>query len=296
MLKYFLLLFCMSAISFAGPKILIVTAHPDDESACAASVFKLTHDLAAKVDILLVTNGEGGYKYSVLAEDLYDLPLTKELVGREYLPSIRKKELMAGGKYIGIRNYYFLDQKDTEYTLNPDSVLNIVWDTSLVLKRIQQVHSKNNYDYVFVLLPTESTHGHHKAATILALQAIRNMSQNMRPVIVGFSVVDSISINPEPFKGLSSYPLTSIASGLPIAGFNRNQKFGFNNRLDYSIIVNWLIAEHKSQGAMQLGVGKGDIEYWWNFDINGSESTKKIQALVDTMNATPYKIRVHNEQ
>ena len=38
-----------------------------------------------------------------------------------------------------------------------------------------------------------------------------------------------------------------------------------------SILVNWLIAEHKSQGTMQLGVNRGDYEEFWWFDMNDRE-------------------------
>lgn len=41
-------------------------AHPDDESFCTGTVYKLTHDYNAKVDLACITNGEGGYKYSTL--------------------------------------------------------------------------------------------------------------------------------------------------------------------------------------------------------------------------------------
>jgi LmbE family N-acetylglucosaminyl deacetylase len=163
----------------SGPKVLIVTAHPDDETAFAATIYKVTHDLNGLADILLVTNGEGGYKYSTLAEDIYGRELTDEQSGRKALPTIRKKELMAGGEYIGLRDYYFMDQKDTGYTLDADSVLNIVWDTSIVIRKIKELHGKNNYDYVFTLLPVQGTHGHHKAASILALRAVKSMESKM---------------------------------------------------------------------------------------------------------------------
>src|ERR1051326_1544551 len=44
----------------APPKVLIVIAHPDDESAFSATVYKITHELKGTVDLLMVTNGEGG--------------------------------------------------------------------------------------------------------------------------------------------------------------------------------------------------------------------------------------------
>ena len=71
------------------PHVLIVTAHPDDEISCSATVYKITHELKGVVDLALITNGEGGYKYSTLAEAYYNLELTDEKVGRENLPRIR---------------------------------------------------------------------------------------------------------------------------------------------------------------------------------------------------------------
>jgi LmbE family N-acetylglucosaminyl deacetylase len=90
-----------------GPKILVVTAHPDDETGMAATIYKVTHELNGTVDQCVITNGEGGYKYSTLAESYYNLELTDEKVGRENLPRIRKQELMNAGKIIGMNNIFF---------------------------------------------------------------------------------------------------------------------------------------------------------------------------------------------
>ncbi len=272
-----------------GPKILIVTAHPDDETAFAATIYKVTHDLNGFADILLVTNGEGGYKYSTLAEDIYGRELTDEQSGRKALPTIRKKELMAGGEYIGLRDYYFMDQKDTGYTLDADSVLNIVWDTSIVIRKINELHGKNKYDYVFTLLPVQGTHGHHKAASILALRAIRSIAAEVRPIIVGCSVTDSTKLIPDAFLGLPGFPETAMNSQLPIGHFNRLTPFGFQQKLNYQVIVNWLIAEHKSQGAMQLAMGKGQFEQFWDYAINGKAGKEKIDKLAELLRNTPLK-------
>lgn len=272
-----------------GPKILIVTAHPDDESAMAATVYKVTHDLNGIADILLVTNGEGGYKYSTLAEDIYGKELTDEEFGRRALPTIRKKELMSGCAYIGIRDFHFMDQQDTGYTLDADSVLNIVWDTSRVLERIKELQVKQKYDFVFTLLPTSNTHGHHKAASILALRAVKSMPMEQRPIIVGISVTDSTKPMPESFLGLTSYPETMMNEQLPIDYFNRLTPFGFQQKLNYQIIVNWLIAEHKSQGAMQLAMGKGQFEQFWDYALNGKSGKEQIMQLAESLRKTPLK-------
>ncbi|MEW6736272.1 MAG: hypothetical protein AB1489_33575, partial [Acidobacteriota bacterium] len=73
-------------------KVLIITAHPDDESTFAVTIYKITHEMKGKADIAIITNGEGGFKYSTFAEQVYTAELTDEKVGREYLPTIRKHE------------------------------------------------------------------------------------------------------------------------------------------------------------------------------------------------------------
>lgn len=287
--------FCVSYANALGPKILIVTAHPDDETAFAATIYKVTHDLNGIADILLVTNGEGGYKYSTLAEEVYHRSLTNEAEGRKSLPTIRKKELMSGGSYIGLRDYHFMDEQDTGFTLNPDSVLNIVWDTLRVIDKIRELQIKHEYDFVFTLLPVESTHGHHKAATILALRAITGMDVKNKPIIVGCSVTDTTTKNIDSFSGLSSYPLTTMRPILPLDHFDRLTSFGFQQKLNYTIIVNWLIAEHKSQGAMQLAMGKGHHEQFWNYAINPPMAEEAIRKFAQQLRATPFKGYQHEK-
>ena len=55
--------------------------------------------------------------------------------------------------------------------------------------------------------------------------------------------------------------------------------------LDYTIIVNWVIAEHKTQGTMQLGVNRGDVEEFWWFDMNDTarfdETTRLFRRLAE---------------
>lgn len=273
-------------------KVLIVNAHPDDESACAATVYKITRDLKGIVDIVLVTNGEGGYKYSTLAEDIYGMELTDEQVGREHLPTIRKKEMMAGGAIIGLRNYFFLDNLDHQYTLNADSVLQYVWNVTSIKQRLRSILQKGQYDYVFCLLPTEDTHGHHKSTTILALQTVQELpSTTKRPVVLGVSASKAGEIIP--FTGLQGYPITTISDGKPFVSFDRTKKFGFRDRLDYKIIVNWLIAEHKSQGTMQLFMNQGDVENFWFFDMNDSAARDRLLQLFQQLNTVTFRSRTY---
>jgi len=294
-LKYIILFLFITAntLTFSQitspPKVLIVTAHPDDETGCAATVYAITHHLKGKVDLALITNGEGGYKYSTLAEDIYGLELTEEKIGREYLPSIRKRELLSAGKIIGIRDYYFFDQKDNRYTLDEREVLDSIWDINLIKHRLKDIISKNQYDFVFCLIPVPETHGHHKAATILALNVIKEISENIKPVILAMSVSKKADSLKYSFSELKGYPETKLAEGIKPFVFDRTRKFSFKNALDYKVIVNWEIAEHKSQGTMQLAMNEGDFENFLYFDINGKNGIDKTRNLFESLAKDFYK-------
>lgn len=92
-----------------GPRVLIVDAHPDDEAAFAGVVYKINHDLHGTVDLVVITDGQGGYKYSTLAEPYYRLQLTDEKIGRKNLPAIRQGEMERAGKIIGLHHIYFFE-------------------------------------------------------------------------------------------------------------------------------------------------------------------------------------------
>ena len=173
--------------------MLAVVAHPDDETAFAASLYAVSHQLDGVVDVIVITNGEGGFKYSTLAESLYGAELTREEVGRTRLPAIRKAEMTSACELLGVRRLRFLDQRDHRYSTDEHEVLAPdagVWDLDLVRSRIGALLETGDYDFVFGLLPTPGTHGHHKAATILALEAVAALPEHARPVALGATVED----------------------------------------------------------------------------------------------------------
>jgi hypothetical protein len=49
-------------------KALLVVAHPDDEYAFAATAYRFVRELGGVAGQVVITNGEGGYRYSALAE------------------------------------------------------------------------------------------------------------------------------------------------------------------------------------------------------------------------------------
>lgn len=267
------------------PKILLVTAHPDDDVLFSSTVWKTTKLLGGTVDLALMTNGEGGYRYSTLGNFVYGLELDNEEVGRAYLPGIRKKELMAGGDIMGIRNYFFFDQPDFYYTLDVEESLD-KWDTEPILDRLEKVFINGEYDFLFILLPFDSFHGHHKAASVLALQAIERLPESERPNALHTFVRRGSEDAGVEFTELVGYPNTKAMEG-KIFEFDRNQTFGFKDRLNYNIISNWVAAEHKSQGTMQLLMqnATGIIEQYWYLEMNGESGLQKTTTYFDAVNS-----------
>lgn len=260
--------------------ILLVTAHPDDDALFSGTIYRLTHEHNARVDLALVTNGEGGYKYSTLGNEIYGLELDKEEVGREFLPGIRKMELMKGGEIVGLRNYFFLDEEDTEYTTDMNVVFESHWDTARVKQKYRDILRDNRYDYIFTLLPSETTHGHHKGSAILMMQVVDELPESDKPVLLSATIYDE-EFPKTTYKGFDGWPISEPMSDSAYVTFNRMQKFGHNDRLNYQIVANWVIAEHKSQGTMQLLMNRGKMEQYWFWGKNDPADFEKVKALFE---------------
>ena len=281
-----------------GPKVLAIVAHPDDETAFAGAMFKIRTHLGGACDILQITNGEGGFKYSSLGERVYGLELTEEAIGRKHLPSIRRREFLAGVGWIELRRAYFLNQTDNRYSRDPWEVMDPaagVWDLDLIARSIDRVLAEGDYDFVFVHRPVPTTHGHHQAASILALQAVERMAPEARPVVLAARTVQADQEREEAFIGLPDFPITSADPKGPTFDFDRRQGFGFKSRLDYGIVVNWLIAEHKSQGTMQLYMGRGDRERYSLFHLAPADAVARTRALFDRLAEPQFPGKTYGE-
>lgn len=267
------------------PKVLLVTAHPDDDALFSATIFKTTRLLNGEVDLALLTNGEGGFTYSTLGNYIYGKELDKEEVGREWLPGIRKKELMAGGDIVGIRNYFFLDQPDFEYTEDVSIPLE-KWNTDWAQMKLASIMENGDYDFLFLMLPYATTHGHHKASAVIALQALKTLPKDDRPIALEAFIRRGEDDPGVDFTQLEGYPETKVMPD-QVFEFNRNQTFGVNDRMNYNIIGNWVIAEHKSQGTMQLLMqsDKGVIEQYWYVELNGEQGLEKTARYFEAVNA-----------
>src|ERR1035441_4118772 len=229
-------------------RVLLVVAHPDDEYEVAGTVYRISKELSGTVDQVIITDGEAGYRYSSLATPYYGVDLTNEAVGRARLPGIRKEEARRAGRILGIRHQWFLNERDDRFSLDAGESLHRSWHEKRILRALQQRLSKGHYDFVFVLLPSAQTHGEHKAASILALEAIELLPAGQRPIVLGAQAGGG---DPTPYKSLSEYPLTAADSLNPQFHFDRNTRFGYQESLSYQIVVDWVIAEHKSPALFQ---------------------------------------------
>ena len=272
-------LFPTAAIAQAPvTRVLIVVAHPDDDTDFVGAVYKLTHVLGGKADLCIVTNGEGGFHYATLAEPIYGVKLTNESIGRKALPAIRKREARAGGAITGINKFFFLDQLDKAYTQDVHEVMKNQWDTALVRRQLAQILNDGHYDFVFVAEPTMTTHGAHQAASLMALAAVAAMPPAVRPVILATNTYKN-GTPPPVYAGRTDFPFAGSRPIDPPFEFDLAQPFGYQDQLDYRIIANWVIAEHKSQGIMQKYMNSFDTERFFLFAIDDDNAVARTKAL-----------------
>lgn len=269
----------------AGPKVLLVVAHPDDEYYCAAIVYRLTQELNGTVDQVVVTNGEGGFRYALLAERIYGHALTQERVGRARLPAIRRDEAVRAGRILGVRAHHFLDQPDVAFADDLTASIDVVWDRPLIERELDRLLETGGYDFVFTVLPTEDTHPHHRAAALLALERVARMHEATRPVVLGCTYRSSAA-DPDT-SVLPEHPRMRVLGGMPVFSFDRRHKFGFDAALDYAVVVHWMMAEYKSQGLFQTAYGVDDTEDLWYFRSNASGGLAKAASLFRRLRPAP---------
>jgi LmbE family N-acetylglucosaminyl deacetylase len=288
MKKLFNTIFCLlfSAIittAQTGPRVLVVNAHPDDETSFPIILYKITHELKGTVDLALITDGQGGFNGSELGSVYYKLNLTDSTIGRAELPRIRKKEMMEAGDIMGFRNYYFFDQRDDYYNLNPvPYVSGQNWDVPFIEKKLDQILTAQPYDFVITMLPYAGQHGHHKTAVIMALRALKRYKGNHKPVILaGSTYTDE---KPEDFTMLEGFPETTMKKNAPSFYLDVATHFGKGKQVSYKVIAQWVIAAYKSQGDMQENpLYKGDKETFRLFDINDDAAIQKTTQLFDQL-------------
>ncbi|GAA4454714.1 hypothetical protein GCM10023189_21550 [Nibrella saemangeumensis] len=280
------LLFCLPVLAQTGPKVLIVTAHPDDETVFPVTVFKITRELKGSADLALVTDASGGFN-GMLASKYYGMNMLDSVIGRKHLPLIRKKEMMRAGEVMGIGNFFFLDQRDDFYNRDPKPYLSGQrWDAALVARRLDEILSRGNYDYVFCMVPHDGQHAHHKAASILALRAVQQMT-GRKPIVLGGQAMNKGYTFR--FAELEGFPETRILASAPVFEYDRSRTFGEDNKHSYMIVADWVKAEHKSQsGDMNSSMHRGDLETFWYFALNGEAGITQVRQLFDALKTSGF--------
>lgn len=265
----------------AEPRVLAVIAHPDDETAFAASLYVAARHVKGRCEVLVVTNGEGGFKYSGLAASLYAMDLTDEKVGRARLPKLRRYEMSQSALILGISRLEMLGERDHRYTTDEDEVLGPdadAWDLARVRGRLDAYLVEFRPQFVLTLLPSEGTHGHHKAATLLALEAVARMQPDERPVVLGATVESGDEVSTYPSEGLAGHPLSATV-GEPLA-FDRRKPLGYRGAVDWHVPVDWVIAAHKSQGTLSMRSGQGDREVFRVFAGGPADAHARAAKLI----------------
>jgi N-acetylglucosamine malate deacetylase 2 len=284
-----LLLFSLSVFA-QGPRVLIVTAHPDDETMFPATIFKITRELKGSVDLALITDGSGGYN-GLVASTYYGKNLTDSATGRDALPLLRKKELLCSGEVMGIRNFYFFDQLDDFYQIDPKPFFEGKrWDMAFCEKKLKAILEAGNYDYVICLVPSAEQHAHHKTASILAIRAVQKLNLPKKPIILGGKALTKNYTFK--FESLPDYPETKISTNAPVFYFDRSFGFGEDNKHSYMIVADWVKACHKSQsGDMNSSMHKGDLETFWYFAINPEKSIDQTAMFFEKIRNTGFKTK-----
>ena len=179
---------------------------------------------------------------------------------------------------MAILRHHFLDQRDSGFASDAAAAPSGNWDRPAVLAFLTGLLQRERYDAIFTLLPTADTHGHHRAATLLALEAAATLPEDRRPLLLAADP-RAASSPAERYEPVPGQPLFRTVDEMPSFVFNRNASFGYRDALNYQIVVNWFIAEHKSQGLFQTDSGKHQLEQFWLFEASGRDAEVRVREL-----------------
>lgn len=273
------------------PAVLIVVAHPDDELVAAGLTYLHGACAGGAVDVVTVTDGQGGFKYATFAERVTGLELTREEVGRRELPALRREEQLRGLAVLGARRLVRLGQPDHRYTQDRDEVLAAdagVWDLPYIRRRLDELLEEGGHDFVVTLSPTATTHGHHQAATILAAEAAARRAPGTRPVVlccqVEVAAGEGVGVPPVVLEG---EPLARLRPGASAFTLDRTRGFGHRDRLNLKAVAAVAVAQHLSQGTMLGYVGRGDLEEYWILDASPPDAVERCRSFFEGLAREP---------
>jgi len=266
------------------PKVLVVTAHPDDETGFSVTMFKIAREMKGVVDMAVMTDGGGGFADAQLGSIYYGVNLLDSVTARTHLPLIRKEEIATAARIMGVRNIYFMEQPDDFYSTDIRPYISgRNWEIPYVEHRLDKLLQERGYDFVITMLPHMGQHGHHKTSAVLALRAVQRFKGPAKPIIIAGSPMRN-DAKPTEFTQLEGYPETKISADAPMFKLDRAFRFKENDKVSYKIVADWVISAYKSQGAIQEnGIHRTDFELYRYYELNDPAGIPKVKKLFDDL-------------
>jgi len=169
--------------------LLLIVAHPDDESGVSAYLAQLL-DQGKRVAVVYLTHGEAGHNN----------------MGRERGPSlgaVREMELRHAMIQLGIQNLWFLEGKDTPSQDVLQSLGN--WGHGKNLEDVVRIVRLTRPEVILSWLPgifIGENHGDHQAAGVLAVEAFDSAGD---PAVFPAQLAQSRKVNETLLEGLQPW-------------------------------------------------------------------------------------------
>jgi LmbE family N-acetylglucosaminyl deacetylase len=169
--------------------VLLVVAHPDDETGVSAYLAQLL-DQGKRVAAVYLTHGEAGHNN----------------MGRERgvsLGTVREMELRHAMTQLGIQNVWFLEGKDTPSQDVLQSLGN--WRHGTNLEDVVRIVRLTRPDVIITWLPgifIGENHGDHQAAGVLAVEAFDTAGD---PAVFPAQLAQSRHVNETLLEGLQPW-------------------------------------------------------------------------------------------
>ncbi len=158
--------------------VLIVFPHPDDEAFSIAGAARLYHNMGVPVTYACLTLGEMG-------RNLGNPPFAT----RESLPEIRRQELQAACKEMGIQDLRMMGLRDKTIEFEDDEKM-----VQLVANLIDEL----NPSIIYTFFPGFAVHPDHEATARAVVEAVRRMPKDKRPRLLGCAFAnDTVEKNGE---------------------------------------------------------------------------------------------------
>ena len=143
-------------------RLLIISAHADDNIACAGTVFKLKENFGFVPYEIVLTNSALGQNFKSAKE-----------LSESVNVNTRSKELIKASKFLGIEKSFQLNQEDLGLSYSKELVLKLVKVIRIVKPNIVFLH--NSYD----------AHPDHKIAYKLGLDSIKISAMGVKKETYG---------------------------------------------------------------------------------------------------------------